>query len=76
MRSVSENADGSDWYGFDTSAEPVDGEFPIFYIGHGAMIWERMPLASTFVEFCRGTDQSDHTAYWDWWKKKQAVHPR
>jgi hypothetical protein len=56
-------------YCFDTSDEPVDGEFPIvLHLGGGTM-WERMPLAKTFVEFCKGSKKDDTKAYWGWWEK-------
>jgi hypothetical protein len=59
------NPGSGDWYGFDTSNEPVAGEFPVVYIHH-EIIRERMVLASTFLDFCRGTEDPEKL-YWDWW---------
>jgi hypothetical protein len=60
-----------DWYGFDTGAEPVAGEFPVVYIPHESM-GERMVLAPTFLAFCRDTEDPERL-YWDWWRRKQGL---
>jgi hypothetical protein len=56
-------------YCFDTTNEAVDGEFPVVLHLGGGMIWDRMPLARNFLEFCKGSNKSDETAYWKWWNK-------
>jgi hypothetical protein len=65
--------DEADFYGFDTSAEPIGGEFPVVYIAHGGPMWERMVLAPTFPDFCRGADRRDTATYWDWWRRKHGI---
>ena len=60
------NPGTGDWYGFDTSSEPVAGEFPVVYIDHEIMR-ERLVLAPTFLDFCRGTEDPEKL-YWDWWR--------
>jgi hypothetical protein len=67
-----------DWYGFDTTAESVAGEFPVVYVAHGGPMWERMVLAPSFPEFCRGADRPDPEAYRDWSRRKhrESFDPR
>jgi hypothetical protein len=60
------NPGTGDWYGFDTSSEPIAGEFPVVYIHH-EIIREYMVLAPTFPDFCRGTEDPEKL-YWDWWR--------
>jgi hypothetical protein len=59
------NPGTGDWYGFDTSSEPMEGEFPVVYIYH-EIIRERLVLAPNFLDFCRNTEDPKKL-YWDWW---------
>jgi hypothetical protein len=59
------NPGTGDWYGFDTSCAPVEGEFPVVYIHH-EIIRDYMVLAPTFLDLCRGSEDPEKL-YWSWW---------
>ena len=47
---------GGGFYLFDLRADPVDGEYPIFFIHAGNLGWDdATPVAPTFPDACRGT---------------------
>ena len=54
--------------GFDTSGEPIAGEFPVVYIHHENMR-ERLVLAQTFLDFFRAAEDHEKL-YWDWWRSQ------
>lgn len=58
------------WYAFDARRGAADGELPVVYVRSGMCMSTWMPLAPTFMAFCRGTDRGDEAAYQEWW----AVH--
>ena len=57
--------DGSGrFYLFDMRDRPIQGEYPVLYVGAGSLRYEdAVAVASSFVEACRGTtDPADrHT---------------
>lgn len=60
---ASDQAERGNRYGFDTSADPLNGEFPILF-GQWNSLGDDFYLAETFVDACRATTDPE-VLYWD-----------